>query len=93
VTEPQGHEALVLRAIRLAARREPRGVTTTGAAERAYHELCLQEGETPRRHTMFWTYMKRLAAAGHISTQRAGHGSSGLTTEIRPLGDAEQGVA
>ncbi|MCD6461627.1 MAG: AAA family ATPase [Thermoplasmata archaeon] len=52
---------------------------TTGEVEDAYRVACEEYGETPRKHTQFWKYIKDLEALGLLDT-KVRHGREGTTT-------------
>ncbi len=55
---------------------------TTGDAEKEYHAVCEEFGETPRGHTQFWSYIQKLDAMGFIVAEKSGEGIQGKTTMI-----------
>jgi cell division control protein 6 len=55
---------------------------TTGAAEKTYAVVCEEYGESARKHTQFWTYVKGLEKTGLISTLVKGDAEGGRTTYI-----------
>ena len=54
----------------------------TGEVESVYAVICEENGERPRAHTQFWTYLKELEGLGFIDTKRSGKGVLGTTTLI-----------
>ena len=55
---------------------------TTGAAEKTYAVVCEEYGDSARKHTQFWTYVKGLEKTGLISTVVKGDAEGGRTTYI-----------
>ncbi len=53
----------------------------TAAAEKTYAVVCEEYGETPRKHTQFWTYIQDIEKLGVISTVVL-NDSNGRTTLI-----------
>ncbi|MCL2143238.1 MAG: AAA family ATPase [Methanomassiliicoccaceae archaeon] len=55
---------------------------TTGASEKTYAVVCEEYGETARKHTQFWTYVKDIEKTGIITTSVKGDADGGRTTYI-----------
>jgi len=53
-----------------------------GAAERTYGVVCEEYGETARKHTQFWTYVKDLEKMNLVTTTVKGDAEGGRTTYI-----------
>ncbi len=51
-----------------------------GEVEREYQAACEEFGETPRKHTQLWKYVKSMSLSGIIQAKSSGKGFKGKTT-------------
>ncbi len=54
----------------------------TGRAEKTYHVVAEEYGESPRKHTQFWNYVNDLHDLGLVHTKVQGDPEGGRTTYI-----------
>jgi cell division control protein 6 len=76
------HHQLVLLAIIRQLKKHSAAYTTTGDVEAAYHIICEEYNESPRKHTQLWEYLKDLEQLCLITTKLSGKGMRGKTTLI-----------
>jgi cell division control protein 6 len=75
-------EKLVLLAIARVLKSSDAAYTTMGEVEDTYELVCEEYGETPRRHTQVWKYIRNLGATGVVSAKKSGEGVKGRTTLV-----------
>jgi cell division control protein 6 len=75
-------EKLVLLALSRVLKSSGGAYATMGEVEDAYQVVCEEYGETPRKHTQVWKYVRNLGATGVVSTKRSGEGVKGKTTMV-----------
>jgi cell division control protein 6 len=76
------HQQLMLLAIIRQLKKHDAAYTTTGNVELNYKVICEEYGETPKKHTQLWKYIKELEQLGIITTKISGKGMRGKTTLI-----------
>jgi len=76
------HELITLFSVAKRLKKDGTAYTNTGDAEKTYKITCEEYGETPRSHTMFWNYLKRVENAGFIHMKTSGKGQLGTTQYI-----------
>jgi len=76
------HEKLALLGIARFFSSTTSPTATTGEIEESYHLVCEEYGETPRGHTQFWKYLKRLDALDFVAMKTRAS-SQGRTQIIR----------
>ncbi len=88
------HELLVLLAIVRTLRRIKEPYVRMGEVEVEYRELCSMYGETPRKHTQVYEYVKDLKNRGIIEAYVSRKGYRGKSTlvgvSVGPLDDLEK---
>ncbi|MEM2965126.1 MAG: ORC1-type DNA replication protein [Candidatus Bathyarchaeia archaeon] len=75
-------EKLVLLALSRVLKASGEAYATIGEVEDAYQVVCEEYGETPRKHTQVWKYVRNLGATGVVSTKKSGEGLKGKTTML-----------
>jgi len=76
------HQMLLLLAIARELNRTEKVYLTTGEAEQAYTCICEEYGETPRKHTQLWKYLRELHNMGLITIRISGKNQRGKTSLI-----------
>lgn len=85
------HPLLTLYAISKRLKKDKTAYVNTGDAEKTYAITCEEYDETPRSHTMFWNYLKKVENAGFIHIKKSGKGHVG-TTQLISLPDIPASV-
>ena len=80
------HQLLALYSIAKRLKKDGTAYVNTGDAEKTYAVTCEEHNETPRTHTMFWNYLKKIESAGFINIKLSGKGHLG-TTQLISLPD------
>lgn len=76
------HHLLVIKAVIDLHKREKADFFSMGTVEEQYNLVAKELGESPRRHTQLFEYIRRLKLMGLITTRQSGKGMRGRTTLI-----------
>ncbi len=77
------HMKLFLLSIVKSLKRNPeRAYVMFGDVEETYHMICEEYGQTPRKHTKLWEYLRELKSKNIVETRPSGKGIRGRTTYI-----------
>lgn len=76
------HEKLLLLSIARLLEASEAAYASFGEIESEYNAACEEYGETPRRHTQLWKYLKAMAMSGLVQAKASGKGLRGRTTLV-----------